>query len=134
MLLKRITLISFLFIAFIIKVGGQTTFNNPIITGMNPDPTICRVGDDFYLVTSTFEYFPGLPIYQSKDLVHWKQIGHVLSRSSNCPLGGANSSGGNYAPTNRYHNGTFYVACTNYGGQGSKGAFYVTATNPAGPW
>ncbi len=113
---------------------GQTTFKNPILTGMNPDPSICRVDDDFYLVTSSFEYFPGLPIYHSRDLIHWKQIGHALSRASNCPLGGAYSSGGNYAPTIRYHNGTFYVACTNYGGQGSQGAFYVTATNPAGPW
>jgi xylan 1,4-beta-xylosidase len=113
---------------------GQSTYKNPIISGMNPDPSICRVGNDFYLVTSTFEYFPGLPIYQSKDLVHWKMIGYVLSRASNCPLGGAHSSGGNYAPTIRYNNGTYYVTCTNYGGQGSQGAFYVTATNPAGPW
>lgn len=113
---------------------GQTTFKNPILTGMNPDPSICRVGDDFYLVTSTFEYFPGVPVYHSKDLVHWKQIGHVLSRPSNCPLGGAYTSGGNFAPAIRYNNGTFYVTCTNYGGRGSQGAFYVTATNPAGPW
>lgn len=114
---------------------GQTTFQNPIIRGMNPDPTICRVGDDYYLVTSTFEYFPGLPVYHSKDLVNWKMIGYALSRASNCPLIGANSgTGGNYAPTIRYHNGTYYIACTNYGGQGSQGAFYVTATNPAGPW
>ncbi len=114
---------------------GQTTFKNPIISGMNPDPTICRVGNDYYLVTSTFEYFPGLPIYHSKDLVNWKLIGHVLSRPSNCPLIGAYAgTGGNYAPTIRYDKGTFYVTCTNYGGQGSQGAFYVTATNPAGPW
>lgn len=113
---------------------GQT-FKNPILTGMNPDPSICRVGDDYYLITSTFEYFPGLPIYHSKDLVHWKQIGHVLSKPSNCPLIGATSStGGNYAPTIRYHNGTFYVTCTNYGGNGTQGGFYVTATDPKGPW
>ena len=62
-------------------VNAQTTFRNPIITGMNPDPSICRVDDDYYLVTSTFEYFPGLPIYQSKDLVHWKLIGYALSRA-----------------------------------------------------
>lgn len=64
---------------------AQKTFRNPIITGMNPDPSICRVGDDFYLVTSTFEYFPGLPVYHSKDLVHWKLIGHALSRPENNP-------------------------------------------------
>ena len=117
------------------SVNGQTTFQNPVIGGMNPDPSICRVGDDYYLVTSTFEYFPGLPIYHSKDLVHWKLIGYALSRKTNCPLLGCESAtGGNYAPTLRYHNGTFYVACTNYGGQGSQGQFYVTATDPAGPW
>lgn len=115
-------------------VTGQTTFKNPVITGMNPDPSIVRVGDDFYLVTSTFEYFPGLPIYHSRDLVNWRLIGHALSRPSNCLLKGAQSSGGHYAPAFRYHNGTFYVTSTNYGGQGSQGAFYVTATDPTGPW
>jgi alpha-N-arabinofuranosidase len=117
------------------SIFGQTTFKNPILTGMNPDPSICRVDDDFYLVTSTFEYFPGLPVYHSKDLVHWKLIGHALSRPTNNPLMGCESStGGQYAPTLRYHNGTFYVIGTNYGGQGSQGIFYVTAKNPAGPW
>ncbi len=117
------------------KLSAQTTFQNPVIRGMNPDPSICRVGDDFYLVTSTFEYFPGLPIYHSRDLVNWELIGHALSRNSNCPLMGCESGyGGNYAPTLRYNNGTFYVACTNYGGQGSQGQFYVTAEDPAGPW
>ena len=114
---------------------AQKTFRNPIITGMNPDPSICRVGDDFYLVTSTFEYFPGLPVYHIKDLVHWKLIGHALSRPENNPLMGCNASiGGQYAPTLRYHDGTFYVIGTNYGGKGSQGVFYVTAKNPAGPW
>lgn len=113
---------------------GQRTYKNPVITGMNPDPSICRVGDDYYLVTSTFEYFPGLPVYHSKDLVNWKHIGYALDRKSNCPLEGAGSSGGNYAPAIRYNDGTFYVTCTNYGGKGSQGVFYVTATNPAGPW
>ena len=104
---------------------AQKTFRNPIITGMNPDPSICRVGDDFYLVTSTFEYFPGLPVYHSKDLVHWKLIGHALSRPENNPLMGCNAStGGQYAPTLRYHDGTFYVIGTNYGGKGSQGVFY----------
>jgi alpha-N-arabinofuranosidase len=114
---------------------AQSTFRNPILTGMNPDPSICRVGYDFYLVTSTFEYFPGIPIYHSKDLVHWKMIGYALSRASNNPLMGCESgTGGQYAPTLRYNDGIFYVIGTNYGGQGSQGVFYVTATNPAGPW
>ena len=131
---KYIMLLAISLVLQVCLLSGQTTYKNPVITGMNPDPSICRVDDDFYLVTSTFEYFPGLPLYQSKDLVHWKMIGYVLSRASNCPLGGAYSSGGNYAPAIRYHDSTFYVTCTNYGGQGSQGAFYVTAKNPAGPW
>ncbi|HLP16096.1 MAG TPA: family 43 glycosylhydrolase [Bacteroidota bacterium] len=117
------------------SVSAQPTFRNPILTGMNPDPSICRVGDDYYLITSTFEYFPGIPIYQSKDLVNWKMIGYALSRASNNPLKGCEAgTGGQYAPTLRYHDSTFYVICTNYGGQGSQGVFYVTAKNPAGPW
>lgn len=128
--------ICFLFVLFISsKFFGQTTFTNPVITGLASDPSICRVGDDYYLVTSTFEYFPGLPIYQSKDLVHWKLIGYALTRASQNPLKNCESStGGQYAPTIRYNNGTFYIACTNYGGTGSKGSFYVTATDPAGEW
>lgn len=134
MIIKKISLIVLLLFSQMHILIGQSTFKNPIITGMNPDPSICRVGDDFYLATSTFEYFPGVPIYHSKDLVHWKLIGHALDSKIKCPLLGANSSGGNYAPTIRYNNGIFYVTCTNYGGEGSQGAFYVTATNPAGPW
>lgn len=113
---------------------AQATFRNPIIPGMNPDPSICRAGDDYYLVTSTFEYFPGLPIYKSKDLVHWKLIGYALSRADNNPLMGADASGGQYAATIRHHDGVFYVIGTNYGGKGTQGVFYVTATDPAGPW
>jgi len=134
MRLKRVVIALLFLLMFTGNIFCQTTFKNPILTGMNPDPSICRVGDDFYLVTSTFEYFPGLPIYHSKDLVHWKMIGYVLSRASNNPLTGAHSSGGQYAPAIRYHDSTFYVTCTNYGGQGSQGAFYVTAKNPTGPW
>lgn len=115
-------------------VNAEATFQNPIITGMNPDPSICRAGDDYYLVTSTFEYFPGLPIYQSRDLVHWKLIGYALSQAGSNPLMGCDSSGGQYAATIRFHDGTFYVIGTNYGGRGTQGIFYVTAADPAGPW
>lgn len=110
---------------------GQTGFKNPIIKGFNPDPSICRVGEDYYLVTSSFEYFPGLPIYHSKDLINWKQIGHCLTRDSQLQLQNASSSGGLYAPSIRYHDGLFYVICTNVSG---KGNFYCTAKSPAGPW
>ena len=103
----------------------RETYTNPILTGMNPDPSICRVGDDFYLVTSTFEYFPGLPIYHSRDLVNWRLIGHALSTPENNPLKGAGTSGGQYAPTLRYNDGTFYIIGTNYGGEGSHGISIV---------
>nr|WP_319571275.1 glycoside hydrolase family 43 protein [uncultured Draconibacterium sp.] len=134
MKIKQLLLFMFLLATGAGNVNGQETYKNPVITGMNPDPSICRVGDDFYLATSTFEYFPGIPIYHSKDLVHWDLIGHALDNKTSCPLMGAGSSGGNYAPTLRYNNGTFYIACTNYGGEGTQGVFYVTASNPAGPW
>jgi alpha-N-arabinofuranosidase len=110
------------------------TFHNPILPGFYPDPSICRVGEDYYLVNSSFEYFPGLPIFHSRDLVHWRQLGHVLERPSQLPLDGVYASGGLYAPTIRYHNGTFYVINTLVGGTAQKGNFIVTATDPSGPW
>lgn len=110
------------------------SFRNPILSGCYPDPSICRAGDDFYLVTSTFEYFPGLPIFHSRDLAHWRQIGHALTRESQLPLQGVHSSGGLYAPTIRYHDGTFYIINTLVGGKTQSGNFIVTASDPAGPW
>ena len=104
---------------------------NPILPGFYPDPSICRVGDDYYLVTSTFAYFPGVPIFHSKDLVHWEQIGNILDREEQLNLTGAKQSWGIYAPTIRYHNNTFYMITTNVGNGGN---FIVTAANPAGPW
>jgi len=112
----------------------KASFHNPILPGCYPDPSICRVGDDFYLVTSTFEYFPGLPIFHSRDLVHWRQIGHVLDRVSQLVLDDIHPSGGLYAPTIRHHNGTFYVINTLVGGKTKQGNFIVTATQPQGPW
>ena len=113
------------------QVYGQSGYTNPILKGFNPDPSICRVGDDYYLVTSSFEYFPGLPIYHSKDLVNWQQIGHCLTRDSQLPLHKVNASGGLFAPSLRHHDGLFYVICTNVSHGGN---FYCTATDPAGPW
>src|SRR5574338_1191867 len=110
------------------------TFRNPILSGCYPDPSICRVGDDYYLVTSTFEYFPGLPIFHSRDLVHWQQLGHVLDRPSQLPLDGVRPSGGLYAPTIRFSNGTFYVINTLVDGKTKSGNFIGAATDPAGPW
>ncbi|HOJ76984.1 MAG TPA: glycoside hydrolase family 43 protein [Bacillota bacterium] len=111
--------------------NNQKMFKNPILPGFYPDPSICRVDTDYYLVTSSFAYFPGIPIFHSNDLVNWKQIGHVLDRVSQLNLDGLGHSDGIYAPTIRYHEGTFYLTTTNvYGG----GNFIVTAPDPCGPW
>jgi len=106
-------------------------YRNPILPGFYPDPSICRVGEDYYLVNSTFAYFPGIPIFHSRDLVHWRQLGHVLDRSSQLKLDGHRVSRGNFAPTIHHHAGLFYVIGTVVD---TFGNFYVTAENPAGPW
>jgi len=111
--------------------AAQDGYRNPVIPGFHPDPSVCRVGDDFYLVTSSFEYFPGVPIFHSKDLVHWEQIGHCLTRDSQLPLDSCPASAGIFAPTLRYHEGTFYMITTNVSGGGT---FLVTTTDPAGEW
>jgi alpha-N-arabinofuranosidase len=113
----------------------MATFRNPIIPGFNPDPSVCRVGDDYYLVVSTFEYFPGVPIFHSKDLVHWRQIGHVLDRPSQLDLDGTPCSKGIYAATIRHHEGIFYMITTFVESvTGARRNFYVTAEDPSGPW
>ena len=106
-------------------------YTNPIIPGFYPDPSICRVGEDYYLVTSSFEYFPGVPIFHSRDLIHWRQIGHCLTTATQLPLAQAGSSKGIFAPTLRYHAGRFYMVTTNV----SVGKhFYVSTDDPAGQW
>lgn len=111
------------------------TFQNPIIPGFYPDPSICRVEDDYYLVTSTFEYFPGVPIFHSKDLVNWRQIGHVLDRPSQLNLDCTPGSKGIYAPTIRYYDSTFYMITTFVESKtGARRNFYVTSKDPAGSW
>jgi len=106
-------------------------FINPVIPGFHPDPSICRAGEDYYLVTSSFEYFPGVPLFHSKDLIHWRQIGHCLTRKSQFSLEKVRSSGGIYAPTIRHHGGTFYMATTNITAGGN---FYVRTEDPFGEW
>jgi alpha-N-arabinofuranosidase len=110
---------------------------NPIIPGFYPDPSIIRVEKDFYIVTSSFEYFPAIPIWHSRDLIHWHQIGHVVtSKDQNLDLKDCNASGGVQAPTIRYNNGTFYVTSTRVKNiwPGSNYNFIVTAKNIEGPW
>ena len=133
-------LIMFLFVLFSCNTTNQSnkaieipeTFKNPILRGFYPDPSICKVEDDYYMVNSSFEWFPGVPIFHSKDLVNWEQIGHVLDRPEQLNLfEGMAASRGIFAPTLRYHEGTFYMitTCVACGMN-----FYVTAENPAGPW
>ena len=123
--------------------GREGYFINPIISGAHPDPSICRVGNDYYIVNSSFEYFPGLPIHHSKDLVNWELIGYGLHREDQCNgemnLVDVQSDGGIHAPTIRYHKGTFYIITTNVynSGDGRPGLmrnFIITAKNPSGPW
>lgn len=113
-------------------MNKNVTYSNPILPGFYPDPSICRVGDDYYLVTSTFAYFPGVPIFHSKDLIHWEQIGNILERESQLPLGNSGVSEGIFAPTLRYHDGIFYMITTHV--SNPLGNFIVTAKDPAGPW
>ena len=109
-----------------------TTFENPILPGFHPDPSICRVGDDYYMVTSSFEWFPSIPIYHSKDMVNWELIGYGQTNPENYQIkDNVVSSGGIYAVTIRHHDGVFYLITTDIGG---KGNFYCTATDPAGEW
>ena len=105
----------------------------PVLPGFHPDPSVCRVGDDYYLACSSFEYFPGVPLFHSRDLVNWRQIGNALDRPEQLRLpAGMPSSGGIYAPTLRHHDGRFWLIVTNCAEGG--GNLIVTATDPAGPW
>lgn len=109
----------------------EMTYQNPVISGFHPDPSICRVGGDYYLVTSSFGYFPGVPLFHSKDLVHWTQIGHCLTRKEQLDLRNAGTSTGIYAPTIRFHQGMFYMSTTNVSVGGN---FYVSSEDPCGAW
>jgi xylan 1,4-beta-xylosidase len=106
-------------------------FCNPILSGFYPDPSICKVDNDYYLVNSTFSYFPGIPVFHSKDLINWELLGHVMDRSEQLELKGLGISEGIFAPAIRYNKGFFYVTCTFVGGGGN---FIVTSKSPSGPW
>ncbi len=112
------------------------TFPNPVLPGCHPDPSVCRVGEDYYLVTSTFEYFPGLPVFHSRDLVRWTPIGHVVDRHDQLDMDGIESSGGLFAPTLREHDGVFWLVCTLVDRHDDTrgGNFVMTAPHPSGPW
>ena len=120
--------------------GDDTTFNfptgaseyrNPVLAGFYSDPSLTRAGDDYYLVASTFTYFPGLPVFRSRDLVHWTQIGNAIDRPGQLNFDGLGLSRGVFAPAITHHKGVFYIVntCVDCGGN-----FVITAKNPAGPW
>lgn len=128
--MKQLIILLVLVLGFYLCSNAQG-YKNPVISGFHPDPSVCRVGEDYYLVTSSFEYFPGVPVFHSKDLINWTQIGYCLTRPSQLKLDKCSPSSGIYAPTIRYHNGLFYMVTTNVSGGGN---FYVYTDNPAGEW
>lgn len=105
---------------------------NPVRTGFYPDPSICRAGDTYYMVNSSFSFYPGVPLSVSKDLINWELLGHVLDRPSQLPLERQNVSGGIFAPAISYNkqNKTFYMITTNVG----RGNFFVKTKDPAKGW
>lgn len=126
--------LKFLFLTLVLFVFETYAqgYKNPVIKGFHPDPSVCRADDGFYLVNSSFQYFPGVPLFYSRDLVNWEQIGNCLTRSSQVKLDGATSVSGIYAPTLRYHKGVFYMITTNISDRGKN--FLVHTTDPRGEW
>lgn len=126
-------LVFILFSVFFLPLKAQSgaKYSNPILAGFYPDPSICRVDNNYYLVNSTFAYYPGITIFKSKDLVNWNLIGYALDRPEQLNLDSAGVSRGLFAPTIRYDNGLFYITCTLVDKGGN---FVVTAKDPAGPW
>ncbi len=106
-------------------------YKNPIVRGMYPDPSVCRAGDKYYMVCSTFQYFPGVPLFESEDMVNWKKIGHCITRKSQLDLEKAKTTTGVYAPTIRYHKGRFYMVTTNVSVDKN---FYIYTDDIYGEW
>jgi len=122
------------------SIPSPSAIQNPVIPGFNPDPSFVRVGDDYYIVNSTFEWLPGVQIHHSRDLVNWRLIGHALTRPSQLDLHGIVGSGGVWAPSLSYHDGQFWLIYTNvrYWGKGQPfkdiGIYLTTAEDILGPW
>lgn len=110
---------------------GKEQYRNPILQGFYSDPSTTRVGEDYYLVSSTFAYFPGLPIFRSRDLVNWTQIGNAIDRPTQLDFTGLRLSRGVFAPQISHHGDLFYIlnTCVDCGGN-----FLITAKDPSGPW
>ncbi|POH66640.1 glycoside hydrolase family 43 protein [Cryobacterium zongtaii] len=109
-------------------------FSNPVISGFHPDPSVCRVGDDYYLAVSSFTFLPGIPIFHSTNLIDWEPIGHVFDRPGVIDLAGLHVSDGLWAPTIRHHAGLFYVVTTITRGRQGATTILATAAEPDGPW
>ncbi|MBK9934100.1 MAG: glycoside hydrolase family 43 protein [Cytophagaceae bacterium] len=132
-MLKNISkFFNLILIVLLAKIAtAQVTLTNPILTGFYPDPSIVKVGADYYSVHSTFSYFPGLPIMHSRDLKNWKQVGNVIDRPSQMEFMGERMTRGLFAPAIAYYKGTYYVTCTDIDHEGN---FVVTSKNPGGPY
>ena len=113
-------------------MGAVPLPSRPVIPGFHPDPSVCRVGETYYLACSSFEYAPGVPIFTSDDLLTWTLVGHALHTPAQLKVADANPSGGIYAPTLRHHDGRFWMVTTNV--SDGPGHLLVTADDPAGPW
>ncbi|ESQ83324.1 hypothetical protein AEAC466_13830 [Asticcacaulis sp. AC466] len=111
------------------RLGPQ--YENPILPGYYPDPSITRVGDDYYLVNSSFAYYPGIPVFHSRDLVNWTQIGNAIDRPGMLDFSGLATSRGVFAPDITHHGDTFYILNTCVDCMGN---FLITAKSAAGPW
>ncbi|MCF0208530.1 MAG: family 43 glycosylhydrolase, partial [Bacteroidaceae bacterium] len=101
--MKKLALSISLLIVSVCSFAQNFGFKNPVLPGMHADPTVCRYGEDYYLVNSTFQYFPGVPVFHSKDLVNWEQIGHCITRRSQADITGMDEQSGIYATTIREH-------------------------------
>lgn len=122
---------SFLLALFFLVTARSQSFQNPILAGYYPDPSICKAGDDYYIINSSFAHYPGIPIFHSKDLLNWQLISYAMNRPSQLALEGSGISRGLFAPAISYHNGTFYIVCTEVSKLGN---FIITAKDPKGPW
>lgn len=115
------------------EAGGADAATSPILSGMYPDPSVCRVGDDYFLANSSFEYSPGVPVWHSRDLVSWRQIGNALTTDEQFPAGRSAASRGIYAPTLRHRDGRFWLITTDI--DDARGGHRIHhAADPAGPW
>lgn len=122
---------SFLLALFFLVTARSQSFQNPILAGYYPDPSICKAGDDYYIINSSFAHYPGIPIFHSKDLLNWHLISYAMNRPSQLALEGSGISRGLFAPAISYHNGIFYIVCTEVSKLGN---FIITAKDPKGPW